>query len=106
MGPFSHITGFDWDKGNLDKNWEKYGVSNAECYDVIFNAPLVVRPDPVHSGDEACYYALGMTDEGRLLFLSFTLRDDKIRVVSSRDVTAREMEVYCDRLKKNAKVQK
>ena len=106
MGPFSHITGFDWDKGNLDKNWEKHGVSNAECDDVIFNAPLVVRPDPAHSGDEAYYYALGMTDEGRLLFLSFTLRNDKIRVVSSRDVTAREMEVYCDRLKKNAKVQK
>lgn len=106
MGPFSHIIGFDWDKGNLDKNWEKHGVSNAECEEVFFNAPLVVRPDPVHSGDEDRYFALGMTDEGRPLFLSFTLRSEKIRIISSRDMTTRELEVYSDRLKKNAKVQK
>ena len=106
MGPFSHVIGFDLDKGNLDKNWEKHGVSNAEGEEVFFNAPLVVRPDPGHSGDEARYYALGMTDERRPLFLSFTLRNDKIRVISSRDMTTREMEVYSDRLKKNAKVQK
>lgn len=106
MGPFSHITGFDWDKGNQDKNWEKHGVSNAECEEILFNAPLVVRPDIAHSGDEVRYYALGMTDEGRTIFLSFTLRNEKIRVISSRDMTTREMEVYSDRIKKNAKVQK
>jgi len=106
MGPFSHITGFDWDKGNLDKNWEKHGVSNAECEEVFFNAPLVVRPDPAHSGAEARYYALGMSDERRPLFISFTLRNDKIRVITSRDMTTRELEVYSDCLKKNAKVQK
>lgn len=106
MRPFSHIVGFDWDKGNLDKNWEKHGVSNAECEEVFFNAPFVVRPDPVHSGAEVRYYALGMTDEGRPLFVSFTLRNDTIRVISSRDMTSRELEVYRDRLKKSAKVQK
>lgn len=106
MGPFSHISGFDWDKGNLDKNWEKHGVSNAECEEVFFNAPLVVRPDLAHSGDEIRYYALGMTDERRPLFLSFTLRKDKISVISARDMTSREMEVYSDRIKKSAKIQK
>jgi uncharacterized DUF497 family protein len=106
MGPFSHIIGFDWDKGNLDKNWEKQGVSNAECEEVYFNAPLVVRPDPAHSGDEARFFALGMTDIGGPLFLSFTLRSDNIRVISSRDMTTRELEVYSDRFKNNAKVQK
>ena len=106
MGPFSHISGFDRDKGNLDKNWEKHGVSNAECEEIFFNAPLVVRPDPAHSGDETRYYALGMTDERRPLFLSFTLRKDKIRVISARDMTSREMEVYNDRIKKSAKIQK
>ena len=30
-------TGFDWDEGNLLKNWEKHGVTAAECEEVFFN---------------------------------------------------------------------
>ena len=106
MGPFAHITGFDCDRGSLDKNLEKHGVSNAECEEVFFNVPLVVRPDPAHSGVETRYYSLGMTDEGRPLFIVFTIRAEKIRVISARDMTRRELEVYRDRYQKLAKVQK
>lgn len=106
MGPFTHITGFDWDEGNRDKNLEKHGVSNAECEEVFFNAPLVVRPDVAHTGTETRYYSLGMTDEGRPLFVAYTLRKEKIRVISARDMTKRELEVYRDQFKKFAKVRK
>ena len=36
------ITGFQWDQGNLEKNWLKHGVSPLECEQVFFNQPLVV----------------------------------------------------------------
>jgi len=105
MGPFSHITGFDWDGWNLDKNWEKHQVANAECEEVFFNTPLVVRPDPGHSGVEPRYFALGMTDQSRPLFVVFTIRRDKVRVISAREMTDRELEVYRDCLRKSAKIQ-
>lgn len=106
MGRFDQITGFEWDAGNREKNWQKHGVSTAECEEIFFNTPLVVRPDPAHSTDEARYFALGMTDERRALFVAFAIRRDRIRVISARDMTDKELEVYRDRLKKSAKIQK
>ncbi|UMX47809.1 MAG: BrnT family toxin [Candidatus Nealsonbacteria bacterium DGGOD1a] len=32
---FSDIQGFDWDSGNIDKNWTKHKVLFWECEDVI-----------------------------------------------------------------------
>lgn len=42
----------------------------------------------------ARYYALGHTDLGRLLFVVYTLRGEKIRVISARDMTRREQKEY------------
>jgi hypothetical protein len=106
MGLFDQITGFERDTGNREKSWQKHGVSTPECEEVFFNAPLVVRPDPAHSTEEARYFALGMTDAQRALFVAFTSRRDRIRVISARDMTDKELEVYRDRLKKSAQVQK
>jgi len=30
-------TGFEWDEGNQGKNWEKHGVTDAECEEIFFN---------------------------------------------------------------------
>ena len=87
---FSLCTGFDWDEGNLLKNWEKHRVSAAECEQVFFNRPLIAAPDQKHSGKESRFYALGQTDAGRLLFVVFTLRGSLIRVISGRDMNRRE----------------
>ena len=43
-------TGFQWDEGNATKNWAKHEVSQAECEQLFFNAPLVLAADPEHSG--------------------------------------------------------
>lgn len=87
-------TGFQWDRGNLEKNWIKHRVSIAECEQVFFNHPLVVAPDVEHSKLEPRYYALGHTDMDRRLFLVFTIRNKKIRVISARNMSKREKEVY------------
>ncbi|MEM9555980.1 MAG: BrnT family toxin [Acidobacteriota bacterium] len=85
-----HSTGFDWDKGNSEKNWTLHRVSRAECEEVFFNRPCVVHQDSMHSMTEDRYYALGRTDVGRGLFVAFTLRGELIRVISARDMTKSE----------------
>ncbi len=86
--------GFQWDKGNLLKNWEKHEVSAPECEQIFFNQPLVVAEDNKHSAKEARYFALGQTDAGRLLFIVFTVRGSLIRVISARNMSSKERKVY------------
>lgn len=104
MGKLDNIAGFEWDAGNIDKNWVKHGVSNAECEEVFFNTPLLIRPDSSHSQVEVRNAAFGRTDAERPLFVVFLVRNNYIRVISARDMTDRELEVYRDRLKKSSKI--
>ncbi|HZD10776.1 MAG TPA: BrnT family toxin [Candidatus Binatia bacterium] len=94
MVELSNITGFDWNEGNRDKNWISHRVSTSECEEVFFNLPLLLRPDPVRSTTEARYFVLGQTNAGRHLFIAFTLRSDKIRVISARDMSKQERAAY------------
>lgn len=87
-------TGFEWDDGNRTKNWEQHDVSESECEQVFFNRPLIARRDAAHSQMEARFYVLGRTDGGRLLFVAFTIRHDKVRVISARDMTRGETQRY------------
>ena len=87
-------TGFEWDAGNIDKNWLRHQVSWTECEEVFFNQPLIVAKDEEHSSQEARYYALGQTDAGRGLFVVFTVRRSLIRVISARDTNKKERRVY------------
>ncbi|HEX5699275.1 MAG TPA: BrnT family toxin [Rubrobacter sp.] len=87
-------TEFDWDGGNAEKNWLRHRVSQSESEQVFFNRPLVVAEDDLHSHEEARYFALGHTDHGRLLAIVYTLRGEKIRVISARDMSRREQKEY------------
>ncbi len=87
-------TGFDWDDGNLEKNWLLHRVAFWEAEEAFFNRPLIVRADREHSSAEQRFFALGHTDAGRDLFISFTIRRSLIRVISARDMTRRELHVY------------
>ncbi len=92
------VTGFDWDDGNRLKNQDKHGVSMEEAESAFFNRPLLVLPDVRHSADEPRSYGLGRTDDGRLLFIAFTIRGGKIRVISARDMHRKERQVYHDKI--------
>ena len=95
MIDLERITGFDWDDGNARKN-EKHGVAQGEAEEVFFNQPLLMLEDLRHRGQEARFHALGKTLEGRLLHVTFTLRDDGtlIRVISARDMHRKEKSVH------------
>ena len=87
-------TGFEWDRHNSLKNWEKHRVTARECEEIFFNAPLLLRDDETHSAAESRCYCLGQTDAGRPLFVVFTIRGTSIRVISARDMSRKEREVY------------
>ena len=91
---FSNLDGFEWDDGNQTKNWLKHQVSTAECEEVFFNLPLLLASDVPHSQEENRFYVLGQTNAERKLFISFTIRTHKIRVISARDMSRKERQVY------------
>ena len=95
MIDLSKLIGFEWDEGNARKN-EQHGVSMAATEQVFFNAPLLMLPDRKHSEAELRFHALGKTNDGRRLHVSFTLRDGSqlIRVISARDMHRKERVIY------------
>jgi uncharacterized DUF497 family protein len=94
MPDLTQITGFEWDEGNQSKNWDLHRVEWWEAEEIFFGRPLLISPDPQHSTSEERYYALGRTQVDRLLFVVFTLRNAKIRVVSARDMSKKERRIY------------
>jgi len=96
MIDWAQITGFDWDLGNERKSVEKHKVSQFEAEQVFFNQPLLVMEDTKHSQGEDRYHALGKTDEGRPLHITFTLREANtlIRVISARKMHRKERTAY------------
>ncbi|KAF0119376.1 MAG: hypothetical protein FD149_61 [Rhodospirillaceae bacterium] len=96
MIEYERLTGFQWDDGNARKSADKHGVSQAEAEQVFFNEPLLVVGDSLHSRHEPRFHALGVTNEGRRLHMTFTLREEgtKIRVISARDMHRKERSRY------------
>jgi len=91
---FDLIDGFDWDKGNITKNYISHNVTFQECEEIFFNRPIFISFDNIHSTNENRFYCLGKTNEGRKLFTVFTIRKNKIRIISSRDMSKKEKNIY------------
>jgi uncharacterized DUF497 family protein len=85
---------FEWNKGNDKKNYLKHGVANSECEEVFFDNNKIILKDKLHSIDEDRYIIFGKTKQKRILFIVFTLRKEKIRVISARDINKKEIKLY------------
>ena len=86
-------TGFQWDAGNAEKNWELHGVTQGETEEVFFNRPVQIAPAK-EVQQEQRYAALGQSTKGRLLSVVFTIRGTLIRPISVRDMHRRERRIY------------
>lgn len=91
---FDGCTGFEWDDHNEGKNRDKHQVQPEECEEAFFNIPFIVAEDLKHSATETRFFALGKSDSGRSLFIVFTIRANKVRVISARDMSRKERAVY------------
>jgi len=88
------IKGFIWDKGNTNKNWLKHKVKNSECEEIFFDEEKIILRDVLHSKKEKRFIILGKTRKNRLLFVAFTKRDNKIRIISARTINKKERRLY------------
>lgn len=91
---YTMVKVFEWDKHNKEKNWKKHKVEFRECEEVFFNLPIRIFQDLGHSLHEARFVAFGRTHENRWLMISFTLRENKIRIISARDQSRKERRKY------------
>jgi uncharacterized protein len=81
---------FDWDEGTRYKNWKKHKITKEECEEVFFDPHKRLLGNSIRSGLEERYLMVGTTKGIRMLFVVFTLRRDKIRIISARDMHRRE----------------
>lgn len=95
---------FEWDEGNIDKNLKKHGIINKEGEEIFKNKPLFISQDIKHSQKELRFEALAITDSKKLIFLSFTIRNNKVRIISVRDMSRRERRVYETKTQTNTKI--
>ena len=91
---FIQLSGFDWDEANREKNWIKHKVDYKESEEIFFNKPLFIDENLKHSSKEKRFEALGQTNKGRGLFVVFTIRNNKIRIISARDQDSKERRKY------------
>ena len=94
MKVFKQTLAFEWDKGNQDKNLVGHKVTNEECEEVFYDPKKKIADDPIHSQKENRYIVIGKTKQDRILFLVFTIRNEKIRVISARDLNKKERFLY------------
>lgn len=86
---------FVWDKGNKNKNLKKHNISDNECEEVFFDDNKKILRDKLHSSKEKRYILLGKTKNKKLLFLVFTIRLKKIRIISTRQISKnKEKKLY------------
>ena len=88
------IVGFEWDKWNIDKSYQKHSITPNETEEVFLDEDVKIEKDLKHQEQEERYIAIGKTTENKMLFLVFTIRKDKIRVISGRQANKKEKEVY------------
>lgn len=88
------VSGFEWDAGNRDKNWIKHRVSREECEEVFFDPHKRLLDAKQEFGDEKRYLLIGATAKGKLLFIVFVIRKNKVRIISARRLNKRESKFY------------
>lgn len=91
---FPDLDGFEWDDGNNEKNWLRHKVTQAEAEQIFLNRPILIIQATKPARAEPRNAALGKTNHGRFLFVVFTIRGSKIRVISARPMSRKEHDIY------------
>jgi uncharacterized DUF497 family protein len=85
---------FEWGEEKALKNQQKHGISFSEALTCFYDPQQVAFYDPDHSEDEDREILIGHSNQGRLLLVIYTLREEAIRLISARKATQREAEGY------------
>ncbi|MET0754090.1 MAG: BrnT family toxin [Pyrinomonadaceae bacterium] len=85
---------FDWDKEKAETNFKKHSVSFEEAKTVWDDYFYIDLFDEKHSVEENRFLIVGESAESRLLIVSYTERENSIRIISARELTPKERRDY------------
>jgi uncharacterized DUF497 family protein len=85
---------FEWDPEKAASNLAKHGVAFHEAATVFDDPMAVTYFDPDHSDDEERFLTFGHSNQGKLLVVSHTDRNDHTRIISARRATRKERKQY------------
>lgn len=85
---------FEWDPQKAKANESKHNVTFYDASEVFEDYYSSTIRDPDHSQEEARYLIFGVTKSGKYLVVSYTDRNDRIRIISARHMTPRERKAY------------
>jgi uncharacterized protein len=85
---------FEWDPRKAAENLRKHDVSFAEAATVFNDELSVTIHDPDHSAEEDRYLIIGWSDRRRLLMVAHTDRQNRVRIISARELTRAERKTY------------
>jgi uncharacterized DUF497 family protein len=85
---------FEWNTLKAAGNLRKHGVAFAEAASVFFDPLSATSDDPDHSLEERRFVTFGMSASARLLAVAHTDRDGTIRIITAREATRAEREIY------------
>ena len=85
---------FEWYRPKAQGNLKKHKVSFQEASTIFGDTNILELPDREHSEGELRFIGIGRSDRDRLLFVNFTVRGDKIRIISARRAQSWERREY------------
>lgn len=85
---------YEWDPKKAKANVLKHRVSFEEAASVFLDPFAVTYPDPDHSGGEVREITVGHSARQRVIFISHTQRNNRIRIIGARKATPRERIQY------------
>ncbi|WP_408096861.1 BrnT family toxin [Peredibacter sp. HCB2-198] len=95
---YSDEVAFIWDDIKAAQNLKKHRVSFIEAVTVWSDPNSLEIPDPDHSTYEERWIRLGYSQRTRVLVVVFCeLKDETIRIISSRRATTNEKRQYDER---------
>ena len=93
-----------WDRGNIKHIIEDYPerANTTEEVESIFDDPnFQPAPDRVDSRGEQQYSGVGKSNQNRLLFVAFCIRNGQIRPISCRPADRKARDTYAQDEEKN-----
>jgi len=85
---------FEWDDAKTARNLRLDGVAFKEARTVFTDPLALIRVDEGHSNEEERFVLVGKSGADRLLVTVFSERQTRIRIISSRCATPREVKEY------------
>ncbi len=85
---------FEWHSLKAEENIRKHNISFEEASTIFGDILSYTIVDPDHSLGEERFITIGQSVTGKILIVSHTERENRIRIISARLATKKERKFY------------